>query len=613
MGSIHSEHHRIQHPTTARERHVILDALRGIALLGIALANYPEFALWTFLSSEQQVVMPTAGVDRVVRFLQYLLIDGKFYTIFSVLFGIGFSLILSRHSVSLFLRRMVILAVIGFCHMMFIWSGDILFLYAVGGLLLSLFIRWSDKSLLWIAAILILLPVGLDALTEFCGVDLAGPFYDAWWAKASEQGITEENFASWLRDADSYPQMFAFLIQGAYERMWEFVSGHRLPKVLGLFILGYLIGKHRYYVRLDKLPLKRLCAWTLAIGFPSSLLYAWSATNDHPWGLTIHSLLYAVSVTPLAFAYITGICLFYKHWYKKTKPAFTFLAASGRMALTNYISQSLIGVLLFYGLGMGLGTSMGLVSIELIALVVFFLLMFLSRLWLRFFLFGPLEWIWRMLTYGRYFKFISPRNIASLIVCLMIPVFMSAQDIESFVNKQLESYPKSRLLDIYKSCFQDYMGAEHLVSDRQRVKDYLDEELETISDDAYMPWYYEPCGIEGNYVRVSLRTVKQNLITEDMLLDAFIRSANGRSNELQPNLLPTVESWRERWNEIVSVIDQMQINLPNYEKDKQFIDSILSVGKYAISHSPEYREAYHPHYRIVERGIFEREIKPLIE
>lgn len=66
-------------PTTAKERHVVLDALRGLALLGIALANFPEFALWTFLSADEQSVMPTAGVDRIVRFLQYMLVDGKFY------------------------------------------------------------------------------------------------------------------------------------------------------------------------------------------------------------------------------------------------------------------------------------------------------------------------------------------------------------------------------------------------------------------------------------------------------------------------------------------------------------------------------------------------------
>lgn len=351
--------------------------------------------------------MPTAGIDKAVRFLQYLLIDGKFYTIFSVLFGIGFSLILSRHSLSLFVRRMMILAVIGFCHMMFVWSGDILLLYAIGGLLLPLFIKLNDKALLWAAVILILLPVGLDALTEFSDVDFATPFYNAWWTKASEQGITEENFASWLRDADSYPQMFAFLIQGAYERLWEFVSGHRLPKVVGLFIFGFLIGKHHYYKKLDLLPLKKAFWLAFTVGFPTSLLYAWSATQGHPWGQTIHSMLYAVSVTSLSLVYITGICLLYTRWQIGLRPVCTSIAASGRMALTNYISQSLIGILIFYGLGMGWGTSMGLVSIEITALAAYLFLVFLSRMWLRRFQFGPLEWIWRMLTYGRYFKIIK--------------------------------------------------------------------------------------------------------------------------------------------------------------------------------------------------------------
>ncbi|MBQ6063909.1 MAG: hypothetical protein IJK42_01345 [Prevotella sp.] len=90
----------------------------------------------------------------------------------------------------------------------------------------------------FIATCLIFCPVALDAVTEFGGVDFARPFYDAWWRQATANGINEENFASWLRNAESYPEMFAFLVQGAYERIWEFVSGHRLPKVLGLFIIS---------------------------------------------------------------------------------------------------------------------------------------------------------------------------------------------------------------------------------------------------------------------------------------------------------------------------------------------------------------------------------------
>ena len=193
-----------------------------------------------------------------------------------------------------------------------------------------------------------------------------------------------------------------------------------------------------------------------------------------------------------------------------------------------------------------------------------------------------------------------------LFFCAMLfPYMLPAQDIHGFVSRQMATYPESRLLDIYKSCFQDYMGAEHLVSDRQRVKTYLDEELQTTSLDDLMPWYYESCGINGQYIRVSIRAIKENLITEDLLLDAFIRSANSEKR-------PSVESWRDEWHKIISTIDQMEIGLPRSGQDRAFIDSILTVGKYAISHSPEYREAYRPHYRIVEKGIFEREIKSFL-
>ena len=200
-----------------------------------------------------------------------------------------------------------------------------------------------------------------------------------------------------------------------------------------------------------------------------------------------------------------------------------------------------------------------------------------------------------------------------LSIALIMSIAISAQEsgedqlsIEGFVNRQMQNYPKSRLLDIYKSCFQDYMGAEHLVSDRQRVKAYLDEELNTTSLDDLMPWYYEPCGIDSSYYRVSIKTIKEGFITEDQLLDAFIRSANSETR-------PSVESWSNRWHMIIGTIDRMKLDMPNYQEDKQLIDSVLSVGKYAISHSPDYREVYHPHYRIVERSIFEKEIKHLIE
>lgn len=394
-----------QKPTSEKERFIILDVMRGLSLMGIALANFPEFGLWTFLSSEEQAAMPTAAMDGTMRFLQYFLVDGKFYTIFSILFGIGFSLILSHHGTRIFLRRMAILVAIGFLHLMFIWSGDILLLYAVGGLLLTLFVKVTDRWLLAIAISLILIPVCLDALTEFANIQFAQPFYAKWWTVATANGITEENFATWLRDANSYTEVFAFLKQGAWERLWEFVEGHRLPKVLGLFIMGYLIGKHRLYARIKQLPMRRIFVLSLSVAIPTSLFYAWSAVSGHPWGQTVHAVLYAVSVIPMSACYVSAVCLLYLR--RPDWSLWTWIAAPGRMALTCYIGQSLTGIFLFYGIGLGLGLSFGLVHIELIALCVFIIQIVLSRIWFLFFRFGPLEWLWRLATYGHYFPILK--------------------------------------------------------------------------------------------------------------------------------------------------------------------------------------------------------------
>ena len=181
-----------------------------------------------------------------------------------------------------------------------------------------------------------------------------------------------------------------------------------------------------------------------------------------------------------------------------------------------------------------------------------------------------------------------------------------AQEVETFVTGLLHTYPEARLLDIYKSCFQDQMGAEHLVGDRASARGYLQQELETTSADGLLPWYYEPCGVNGQHVRVSLRAVHDGLICAEDLLDAFIRSANAADR-------PNVEQWATRWHVIIDAIDGMDVDLPNYQEDKRFIEDVLAQGHYAISHSPEYRESYKPHYRIVRRDIFEQEILPRLQ
>lgn len=396
-----------------KQRHIILDALRGFALLGICMANFTEFSLYSFLHSEAAEAMPTAGVDRLTKFLLYFIVDGKFYTIFSLLFGIGFSIIIANatqrgaNGLRIFYRRMFFLLLIGFAHLMFIWSGDILMLYALVGMLLPLFMRLTDRWLLRAAAFFLLLPVVVDSVCQLAGLHPSAAIIDWQAYYCNKYGITDANFAYWLRDAQNYADVFKFLIQGAIVRLQEFVDGNRYFKVLGLFLIGYYIGRHRLYadIAAHKKQLRAIMRYGLLCGLPLSAVYAWSCVEGHPLGLGMHSLLYFASVYLTSFGYVATMCLVYLRF--KDAAVWRFLAMPGRMALTNYIGQSVAGMIIFYGIGFGLGADMGLIYVELIAIAVFVCEAIVSRLWLSAFRFGPLEWLWRCLTYGRHFPLIK--------------------------------------------------------------------------------------------------------------------------------------------------------------------------------------------------------------
>lgn len=395
-------------PVKTSERFIILDALRGFALLGICMANFPEFSLYTFLSPEAAASMSTAVQDKITRYLLYIFVDGKFYTLFSLLFGLGFSIIIrnaERKGVNgfrIFYRRMGMLMLFGLLHLMFIWSGDILLLYALLGMLLPFFRQMPDKKLLGWALFFLILPIGVDLVCEITRTNLALPFIRLQETYCAEYGINGTNFAYWLHDAEDYGTVFQFLVQGACVRMQEFIIGNRYFKVLGLFLVGFYIGRNRIYADLEgrKNLLVKVCRLGLIIGLPCSLLYAWSSMGGHPLSDTLHSLFYFISVYPLGFAYAAGLCLLYLR--VKSLSIWKWLAAPSRMALTNYIGQSVIGMFLFYGIGLGWGSTIGLLQTEVIVLAVFLFQMLFSRLWLSGFKFGPLEWIWRMLTYGKW-------------------------------------------------------------------------------------------------------------------------------------------------------------------------------------------------------------------
>ena len=172
------------------------------------------------------------------------------------------------------------------------------------------------------------------------------------------------------------------------------------------------------------------------------------------------------------------------------------------------------------------------------------------------------------------------------------------------VERMMADYPHSTLQDIYKSFFQDNFGPGHAVPDSARAAAWLHSELEKV-DRLDVP-LYEPTGYKGNYYRVSLAAIASGKVQADALLSAFLRSVRA----VQPS---EVAAWAKKWEQIESVISKMELAFPSYEADAAAIKEMLSKGHYAVHHSRLYNEHYAPHYRIVAKDIFEKEIQPLLE
>lgn len=391
----------------ATQRTELLDALRGFALFGVVWSNYAVLSVWMFMAPEARAVLPGSALDGALEAFHTILIDGKFYSIFSMLFGIGFGFFLSKGNDGLwrFYRRMLILLLIGWLHMRYLWAGDILFLYAVLGLLLPLFRGLSDRALLVTAAGLILSPIAIDAVVVLTNArfDPVEPFVR--WMEASDARYGNSTFDAFL----ALPEGGWMEFLHANDRAWIFrvvhlVESNRPPKVLGLFLLGLWVSRRKLFVDVAQHAtlLKRVCIGGFMIGLPSSVFMWWAESHvGHPPepSSLLRAASYAFSVVPLAMAFASGFALLWIRdgWRQRLMR----LAPMGRMALTNYLMQTIIAIALFYGIGLGWGMHVSAVAFEAIALGVFITQVIWSRWWLTHFQFGPFEWVWRSLTYGK--------------------------------------------------------------------------------------------------------------------------------------------------------------------------------------------------------------------
>lgn len=199
------------------------------------------------------------------------------------------------------------------------------------------------------------------------------------------------------------------------------------------------------------------------------------------------------------------------------------------------------------------------------------------------------------------------RRIFILLICMgMWGTALSqslADSIRTAVDLQMEQYPASTLQDIYKNFFQDRLGPGHLLADTAQAGLRLRKEL-------LNPYpaskYYEPIGYTHNYYRVDLAVVWDSIVSYTQLMEAFTKSA-------QAITFDDVERWKEEWQTIETVIAEMNLNLINYNTDKAAIDNMLEQGKYMMRHSKTFNANYNPHYRIIEKNIFNKLLLPAIE
>lgn len=174
------------------------------------------------------------------------------------------------------------------------------------------------------------------------------------------------------------------------------------------------------------------------------------------------------------------------------------------------------------------------------------------------------------------------------------PSVVDAEAVRAAISMQLKTCPESRLQDLYKSFFQDRFGPGHIIRDRESARNYILSELAGV--DKLTGPRTEPCGWEGNYVRVNLSVIADGAMTADELTDALMASAKEVKEE-------DIERWKEEWKEIVAIIEKDYPVIPDLEADKAKIDELLASGQYAYHHSEAYNAAYHPHYRIIAKVL----------
>jgi len=398
-------------PISNADRIEVIDVLRGLAVGGILIGNMQWFSGYGFapaLMAEQSPLY-----DQVTHFIVHFLIEGKFYSIFSLLFGFGFALQIARAEergdlkAGIFKRRLFWLLVIGLLHAFLFWAGDILTIYALMGFVLLLFRKASNERLLKWVTVLIAIPIIWYLLVyilfrAFFPVEALAQFQTAqmdFWNTAVRQA-----------SQGTYTEIVSgFNLNYIIGRYLGLIFDMRLPKILAMFLIGVYayrkgifqnLAGHAQFVR-------RVMMWGLSIGLVGNFVFAAVAGKEAVMPPTaagiVGVILYSFSVPALALGIAALVATVWPTSFGQQ--VLKVFSPVGRMALTNYLIQTIICVFIFYGYGFGLFGIIGAGTATLIAFTILGFQILISYLWLKYFRYGPIEWLWRQLTYRQRLKF----------------------------------------------------------------------------------------------------------------------------------------------------------------------------------------------------------------
>lgn len=403
-------------PIATNDRLEIVDFLRGFALLGILMVNLPLMNA-PFTTEMGEFTIWTDKINSLATDFIRFFFTGKFYVLFSLLFGIGFYFFIKKVEagnkaiLSVFRLRLFWLLVFGILHVLFLWYGDILIIYALIGFVLLLFRNVSNKGLIIWAIVLILIPIilvsGLAGLMHLISLipEAAAEIDKAYYgAYLTLKELTENALVV-------YPNgTFAEIINMRLEEYSNMggVILYFAPNVLAMFLVGMLLARKGVFQNLNQNRrfFKKLLFICLPIGLAFNILFLYSVSLASMTEVNYFTALYIIGSgiggPAMCFVYIALIVLLISS--RLHLKFFRAISDTGKMALTNYLSQSIICTTLFFSYGFGLYGKVNIWQGILITITVYSVQVIWSHIWLKYYRFGPMEWVWRSLTYRKVQK-----------------------------------------------------------------------------------------------------------------------------------------------------------------------------------------------------------------